>query len=258
MLRCSRSVVCAQAAWFQDLYAVDHSSNRHSPKVKPVVIDVSNSQQLQIIKSILLFCKPCYVHFGLPCGTCSRAREQRLPSYSQGIKAPQPLRNEHHLQGVPSLSGSDLLKVQTDNALYRAAITLLEVCRQLNCCITIENPHRSWLWMLLAHYIKQNGNRALIAWYSNLECVHLMLAPMQVTGTNEPSFLPRQARFQIQNNIALKITSMRHGPLIGSTTDWFSQPPLKPNTHRFFVFAWQLVCNNLRAPAKLTYQWLPS
>ena len=152
-------------------YAVDHSQNRHAPKVKPLIIDVSNSQQLKILISILLFCKPCYVHFGLPCGTCSRARERPLPSYLQHIKAPQPLRDEQHLEGLPSLTGSDLMKVQAANALYQAAVTLLEICMQLKCCITIENPLRSWLWMLLAHYIKQSGDQALIDWYSNLECV---------------------------------------------------------------------------------------
>ena len=69
------------------------------------------------------------------------------------------------------ITGSDLMKVQAANALYQAAVTLLEICMQLKCCITIENPLRSWLWMLLAHYIKQSGNQALIDWYSNLECV---------------------------------------------------------------------------------------
>ena len=110
-------------------------------------------------------------HFGLPCGTCSQARERPLPSYLQHIKAPQPLRDEQHLEGLPSLTGSDLMKVQAANALYQAAVILLEICMQLKCCITIENPLRSWLWMLLAHYIKQSGKQALIDWYSNLECV---------------------------------------------------------------------------------------
>ena len=74
-------------------------------------------------------------------------------------------------EGLPHLSGSDLLKVQIANTLYKAAIELLEVCRQLGICISIENPLRSWLWMLLAKYTKETNNIQLIQWYSELECV---------------------------------------------------------------------------------------
>ena len=108
---------------------------------------------------------------GLPCGTCSRAREKPLPRHLQHIRPPQPLRSELHVEGLPTLAGSDLLKVQAANALYKSAVAILETCRQLGCCITIENPLRSWLWMLLAHYVRLTHNQALIEWYANLECV---------------------------------------------------------------------------------------
>ena len=75
------------------------------------------------------------------------------------------------LGGVPSLTGSDLLKVQMANSLYKAAVVILEICRRIGCCITIENPLRSWLWMLLAHYVRLTGNQALVEWYAGLECV---------------------------------------------------------------------------------------
>ena len=125
------------------VYPIDHSSNRHSPKVKAVILDVANSQHLTILVSLLETCRPCYVH-GLPCGTCSRAREKPLPKHLQHRRAPQPLRSEKHLEGMPSLTGSDLLKVQMANSLYKAAVVILEICRRLGCCITIENPLRSW------------------------------------------------------------------------------------------------------------------
>ena len=153
------------------VYPIDHSSNRHSPKVKAVILDVANSQHLTILVSLLEACRPCHVHMGLPCGTCSRAREKPLPKHLQHRRAPQPLRSEQHLEGLPSLTGSDLLKVQMANSLYKAAVVILEICRRLGCCITIENPLRSWLWMLLAHYVQLTGNQALIEWYANLECV---------------------------------------------------------------------------------------
>ena len=139
--------------------------------MKAVVLDVANSQHLTILVSLLETCRPCYIHMGLPCGTCSRAREKPLPKHLQHRRAPQPLRSEEHLEGMPSLTGSDLLKVQTANSLYKASVVILEVCRRIGCCITIENPLRSWLWMLLAHYVRLTGNQALIEWYSALECV---------------------------------------------------------------------------------------
>ena len=58
------------------VYPVDHSANRHLPKVKVFVLDVSNSDQLVLLEAMLHHCKPCHVHLGLPCGTCSRAREK--------------------------------------------------------------------------------------------------------------------------------------------------------------------------------------
>lgn len=150
---------------------MDHSANRHSPKVRPLVLDVTNRKHLDILKTLLQFGRPCYAHLGLPCGTCSRAREKPLPSHLTGYSAPQPLRDEWHLEGLPHLSGSDLLKVQIANTLCKAAIESLEVCRQLGICISNENPLRSWLWMLLAKYIKEINNIQLIQWYSELERV---------------------------------------------------------------------------------------
>lgn len=135
------------------------------------MLDLTNSKHVDILKSLFHFCRPCYAHFGLPCGTCSRAREKPLPAHLKGYSAPQPLRDECHVEGLPHLSGSDRLKVETANMLYKHAVELLEICRQLNTCVSIENPLRSWLWILLATYIKATNNIQLIQWYSDLECV---------------------------------------------------------------------------------------
>ena len=117
--------------------------------------------------------------------------------------------SEEHLEGVPSLTGSDLLKVQMANSLYKAAVVILEVCRRIGCCITIENPLRSWLWMLLAHYVRLTGNQALIEWYSGFGVwLCLMHAPMGVTETKERSSWLHPLSFQISNNIAHKITNI--------------------------------------------------
>ena len=128
------------------VFAIDHSANRHSPKVRTLVIDVSNSQQLELLESLLMFSKPCYVHLGLPCGTCSRAREKPMPKSLGGHMGPQPLRDANNLMGLPHLQGSDLVKVTLANKLYRAAVLVLLWCYKLGCLVSLENPGRSWLW----------------------------------------------------------------------------------------------------------------
>ena len=154
------------------VYPIDHSANRYAPKVKVFVMDVSNSDQLALLISMLHHCKPCHIHMGLPCGTCSRAREKPMPSRLGVHMGPQALRNAGNLMGIKGLSGADQLKVELANALYRAAITILETCMALGCFISIENPARSWLWALLAFLIKETGNTELISWYGKLESVY--------------------------------------------------------------------------------------
>ena len=58
------------------------------------------------------------VHFGLPCGTCSKASGIPMANGSPG---PQLLRDFSHLHGLPDLSDRDRLKVEAANALYRWA-----------------------------------------------------------------------------------------------------------------------------------------
>ena len=154
------------------VYAIDHSANRHTPKVKTLVLDVSNGKQLSLLESMMRFSKPCYVHLGLPCGTCSRAREKPLPKKLGNRMGPPPLRDADHLMGFPDLQGANLHKVSAANSLYKAAITLLQLCFTLQCLVSIENPARSWLWALLAALVHETQDEAFMQWYSGLESVY--------------------------------------------------------------------------------------
>eukprot|EP00435_Cladocopium_sp_Y103_P021325 s1919_g5.t1 len=154
------------------VFAIDHAANRHSPKVKPFLLDVANVEQLNLLKSMISFSKPCYVHLGLPCGTCSRAREKPMPAALGGHMGPRPLRDAGNLLGLPGLQGSDKAKVELSNQLYNAAISILMLCFLIGCLISIENPARSWLWQLLAMLVRQTEHPAFIAWYSQLESVY--------------------------------------------------------------------------------------
>ena len=67
-----------------------------------------------------------------PCGTCSRAREILLPD--TGAPCPAPLRTFEFPDGLPNLSGSNLVRVNKANQLYHFSSTL---CR---------GPCRVWCW----------------------------------------------------------------------------------------------------------------
>ena len=154
------------------VYPVDHSANRHFPKDKVFVLDVSNSDQLVLLEAMLHHCKPCHVHLGLPCGTCSRAKEKPMPSKLGGHMGPQPLRSAEHLRGFPHLTGADKTKVDLANKLYNSAIRILHICMVLGCLVSIENPARSWLWALLAVLVKDTNDQLFISWFASLESTY--------------------------------------------------------------------------------------
>eukprot|EP00435_Cladocopium_sp_Y103_P010656 s993_g2.t1 len=153
-----------------DPSAVDDTPMQNAVQVPTFTIDLSNSDEVTVAEQLLRFTKPKAVHFGLMCGTCSRARERSLSAHlrRQGAPEPVPLRDETHLFGKPNLKPFDQLKVDKANTIYKNAIRLLQMCCELNCIVSIENPARSWLWPLLAQLVKQTNNSEFIAWYFSL------------------------------------------------------------------------------------------
>ena len=189
------------------VHAIDHSSNRHTPKVRTLVLDVSNLQQLSLLESMISFTKPCYVHLGLPCGTCSRARERPMPKKLGGHAGPQPLRDANNLLGFAHLSGADLIKVTLANNLYRAANSLLQLCCLIGCLVSLENPARSWLWQLL-----QALPGSLTGTPSWIPCT-LMLVRMAAAVTNGRNSLQPRTFSQSLHKIAQATITMLHGSL---------------------------------------------
>eukprot|EP00435_Cladocopium_sp_Y103_P040692 s1782_g11.t1 len=95
------------------------------------------------LKSYLKSPLCAYAHFGLPCGTSSRAREIELP----GMKsAPAPLRDADHPDGKPDLSARDAKRVAAANAVYAAGCRLIILCIMLGVRWSVEQPSRSWFW----------------------------------------------------------------------------------------------------------------
>lgn len=128
------------------------------------------------------------------CGTCSRARERSLaPSLRrQGAPEPAPLRDELHLLGKPNLKPHDKIKVGKANQIYANAVFLLQICFELNCIVSIENPARSWLWPLLAMLVKETGRTDFIQWYFSLVSTMFDACMAQRETRVQQSLAPRE------------------------------------------------------------------
>ena len=114
--------------------------------------------------------KPDVAHLGLPCGTCSRARERPISQEmkDKGAPEPKPLRGPNHLQGFDTLAPHDRAKVDCANKVYKTAVLVMQACFQAGTTVVLENPVRSWLWALLAHYVKQTADEQFKAWFFNM------------------------------------------------------------------------------------------
>ena len=78
-------------------------------------------------------------HLGTPCNSFSQARDR--PG------GPPRLRSDLLPLGLPGLRPCDVLKVQIGNCLMRFTCRVLLLALQLYLPFTLENPHRSRLWL---------------------------------------------------------------------------------------------------------------
>ena len=155
-----------------NVLAVDHDRNRHRPKVAQVSLDLTSDDSQGIALQMLRRIRPLAVHLGLPCGTCSRAREKPLPKHlQQNHSDPKPLRDAQNLLGFPGLSGADKMKVEQANKLYEFGVQVLLLCFELGILASVENPTRSWLWGILTCLAMQTGNKEFIQWFAALKKV---------------------------------------------------------------------------------------
>ena len=70
------------------------------------------------------------VHAGPPCGTYTRALEKRVPKWKRDLGAPdpQPLRKDWCPEGLSSLTGVRLIKVQKANVLTNFVARVVRLC----------------------------------------------------------------------------------------------------------------------------------
>ena len=164
---CAGSAILSRTAldsgW--DVVPVDQASCRFTPQTPLVVLDLREPEALDLLLEFDAGSPADWFHLGLPCGTCSRARERPLP----GNQGARPLRGPDHLFGFPHLRPSEAEQVAASNAVYRACIRILFRAFQTGALVTIENPVRSWLWPLLAVLVKAHGSKAFADWFFQLQ-----------------------------------------------------------------------------------------
>ncbi len=97
---------------------VDCPRNQRKTKVRVVTLDLTAPHADYLLRRLVQDYNVIAVHFGLPCGTRSKARGIPMANGSPG---PQPLRDFSFLHGLPDLSDQDRLKVEAANALYKWA-----------------------------------------------------------------------------------------------------------------------------------------
>ena len=81
------------------------------------------------------------------------------------MTAPRPLRDDHFLLGKPQLTEAESQRVESANRLYELAVRILRWAFLRNVFISVENPERSWLWAILALFVRRTCDESFQAWY---------------------------------------------------------------------------------------------
>ena len=131
----------AMKHFFKSSFGVDTKTS--SAKARVVALDLTDENSQQLVTEWATSPNCLWVHFGVPCGTASKARNIRLSSKNRG---PPPLRSHKWPLGLPHLSGVSLKRVRTANKLYSFTCRLIRKLDELSKVWTLENPWSSFLW----------------------------------------------------------------------------------------------------------------
>ena len=155
------SATALRAGW--NALPIDQPSCRFLAHTPLFSLDMRQSSSPVLLASFASRANVAWYHFGLPCGTCSRARERPLPN------APRPLRDADNLFGKAGLRPAEQEQVKAANQVYEQAVEVLFLAFSRGALVTLENPVRSWLWPLLAVLVKRRGPASFRQWYFALQ-----------------------------------------------------------------------------------------
>ncbi|CAL1143635.1 unnamed protein product, partial [Cladocopium goreaui] len=217
-------------------FGVDHivKAGNKAPIVK---VDIATPDGEELARSYINSPLCAYAHFGLPCGTSSRAREIALPNMP---RAPAPLRNAEHPDGIPDLPAKDAERVAAANRVYAAGCRLivlcilrggfatateveypLELCKQWAAIIArvVERTYKGALEPLpshpdkkaRAHSMKQTRKSlAFMPEWSHVETQNVPTMPPFTVGTKLPEAFQQNSICIPQHARILRITAAPH------------------------------------------------
>ena len=153
-----------------EVISVDHDVD--APYSPVVSLDLTTESGQRILMEILSSKRLLAIHFGLPCGTASKARDRPVPQelQRQGVPSPAPLRSAEYPLGIPGLSGLNKTKVEKANQLYSFTLRILISLEGRKIAISIENPFGSYLWAAMVKLTMEHSRQAM-SLYNRLEMV---------------------------------------------------------------------------------------
>ena len=125
-----------------DAVAVDKLAPK-APKAFVTKIDLSLPSNQLLLLSWIRNPRVKAVFLAPPCGTASRAGNIQC---ADDPFLPQPLRSKEFPDGLPGLTGTDLLRVDQSNILYDFSATVFDLCCELIKLCLCENPRGSLSW----------------------------------------------------------------------------------------------------------------
>ena len=124
----SGNLTLAMKHFLPNSCGVDNHTKGRKLKVIPLDLSTASAQQLVTEWCTSLQC--IWVHFGVPCGTASRARLRRL---SRRYHGPSPLRTARYPDGLPNLKPALHARVLKANALYVFMVELILKLYYMDC-----------------------------------------------------------------------------------------------------------------------------
>ena len=142
-----------------EVVSVDHEVD--APYSPVYSLDLTTQSFQGILMEILTPKRLAAIHFGLPCGTASKARDRpiRQELQRQGVPSPAPLRSPEYPLGIPG--SLNKTKVEKANELYRFTLRILISLEGRQVAISIENPFGSYLWAAMVKLTMEHSKQAM-------------------------------------------------------------------------------------------------
>ena len=141
----ARVTSCLQHLGLKSSFGVDHKRQKNAGRL--LVADLTSEEGQALCWKWIRSPSCIGIFVAPPCGTCSRARGIPVKLKSgKTIPGPKPLRSDEFPDGLPSLSGTSLLRVAAANALYKFITDICLYCLNADLTVCIENPRSSIYW----------------------------------------------------------------------------------------------------------------